>query len=146
MHPQENPCRVLLGVHGNSNRGLFLKNLYCLECTHFHLCPIMQVLIFTWVKWSIWGLSAVSKDTTSKQCPKIERGQIWYLSENPAQSRVRDRTAGKAPRSNHCASLSSGFLHTGHRIRQYRSMIQADTQTEKAGIRIDFQADWSDMW
>ena len=32
MQPQENPCRVLLRLHGNSTEGIFLKNLYCLEC------------------------------------------------------------------------------------------------------------------
>ena len=32
MQPQENPARVLLGLHGNSTEGFFLKNLYCLEC------------------------------------------------------------------------------------------------------------------
>ena len=53
-----------------------------------------QVLIFTWVKWSIWGLSALPKDTTSKQCPNIERGETWYFSENPASSGIRNRTAG----------------------------------------------------
>ena len=71
-----------------------------------------QVLIFTWVKWSIWGLSALPKDTTSKQCPNIERGETWYFSENPAPNGIRNRTAGsdngKAPCSNHCAmSLST---------------------------------------
>ena len=66
-----------------------------------------QVLIFTWVKWSIWGWSALPKDTTSYKCPKIERGETWYFSENPAPSGIRNRTAGsdigRAPRSNHCA-------------------------------------------
>ena len=33
IQPQENPARVLLGLHGNSTQGFFLKNLYCLECT-----------------------------------------------------------------------------------------------------------------
>ena len=28
MQPQENPARVLLGLHGNSTEGLLLKNLY----------------------------------------------------------------------------------------------------------------------
>ena len=32
MQHQENPCRVLLGLHGNSTKGFFLMNLYCLEC------------------------------------------------------------------------------------------------------------------
>ena len=45
-----------------------------------------QVLIFTWVKWSIWGWSALPKDTTSQQCPKIERGETWYFSVNSAPS------------------------------------------------------------
>ena len=25
---------LYLGLHGNSTEGFFLKNLYCLECTH----------------------------------------------------------------------------------------------------------------
>ena len=29
---QENPARVLQGLHGKSTQGFFLKNLYCLEC------------------------------------------------------------------------------------------------------------------
>ena len=45
MQPQENPCRVLLGLHGNSTKGLFLKNLYCLECiTLFKLNITYNVL------------------------------------------------------------------------------------------------------
>ena len=32
MQPQENPARVLLGLHGDSTEGFCLKNLYCLEC------------------------------------------------------------------------------------------------------------------
>ena len=32
MQPQENPARVLLGLHGNSTERFLLKNLYCLEC------------------------------------------------------------------------------------------------------------------
>ena len=27
------PCKVLLGLHGDCTEGFFLKNLYCLECT-----------------------------------------------------------------------------------------------------------------
>ena len=87
------------------------------SCSHFgtlslsYTLPFLsyQVLIFTWVKWSIWGLSALLKDTTSKQCPNIERGKTWYFSENPSPSGIRNRTAGsdngKALRSNHCAML-----------------------------------------
>ena len=33
MRPQENPARVLLGLHGNSTQGFLLNNLYCLECS-----------------------------------------------------------------------------------------------------------------
>ena len=33
MQPQNNPCRVLLGLHGYCTEGFFLKNLYCLEGT-----------------------------------------------------------------------------------------------------------------
>ena len=32
MQPQENPARVLLGLHGDITEGFLLKNLYCLEC------------------------------------------------------------------------------------------------------------------
>ena len=31
MQPQENPCRVFLGLQGNSTEGFFLKKLYCLQ-------------------------------------------------------------------------------------------------------------------
>ena len=31
MQPPENPCRVLLGLQGDSTEGFFLKKLYCLE-------------------------------------------------------------------------------------------------------------------
>ena len=31
MQPQEDPTRVLQGLHGNSTQGFLLKNLYCLE-------------------------------------------------------------------------------------------------------------------
>ena len=52
---------------------------------------------FTWIKWRIWRWSALPKDTTSKQCSNIERGE----TENPAPSGIRNRTAGsdirKAP-------------------------------------------------
>ena len=72
-----------------------------------------QVLIFTWVKWSIWGWSALPKDTTSEKCPKIERRETWYFSENSAPSGIRNRMAGsdigRAPRSNHCAM--SLYIH-----------------------------------
>ena len=33
MQPQENPARVLQGLHGNSTQGFFLEDLYCLECS-----------------------------------------------------------------------------------------------------------------
>ena len=36
MQPQENPARVHLELHGNSTEGLFLKNLYCLDCWPHH--------------------------------------------------------------------------------------------------------------
>ena len=32
MQPQENPARVLLGLHVNSIEGFLLRNLFCLEC------------------------------------------------------------------------------------------------------------------
>ena len=42
MQPQDNPCKVLLGLHGDSTEGFLLKNLYCLECTQTHT--------YKWVK------------------------------------------------------------------------------------------------
>ena len=67
---------------------------------------------FHQVKWSIWGLSALPKDTTSKEWPNIERGETRFFSENPAPNGIQNRKAGsdidKAPRSSHCAmSLST---------------------------------------
>ena len=54
----------------------------------------------------MWRLSALPKDTTSKQCPDIERGEACYFSENPAPSEIRNCMAGsdidRAARSNHC--------------------------------------------
>ena len=32
MQPQDNPARVLLGLHGDSTEWFLLKNPYCLEC------------------------------------------------------------------------------------------------------------------
>ena len=100
------------------------------SCRHFgalnlsYTLPFLfyQVLIFTWVKWSIWGLSALPKDTTSKQCPNIERAETWYFSENPAPSGIRNRTAGsdigKAPRSNIVPWLSLKHV-------QLKGLVQA---------------------
>ena len=96
---------------------LFIRVPFQLHGEHTVLQPfrrievILHIVIsvlpgthFTWVKWSIWGLTALPKDTS---CPKIERGETWYFSEIPAPSGIRNRTAGsdigKAPRSNHCA-------------------------------------------
>ena len=31
MQPLENPCMDILGLHGDSIEGFFLKDLYCLE-------------------------------------------------------------------------------------------------------------------
>ena len=58
---------------------LFICYFNCTKfCSHFgtlnlsYTLPSLsyQVLIFTWVKWNIWGWSALPKDTTLKQCPK----------------------------------------------------------------------------
>ena len=38
MQPQENPCRVILGLHGDCTEGFFLKNLYCLDCILEFFC------------------------------------------------------------------------------------------------------------
>ena len=92
------------------------------SCSHFgalkspYTLPSLsyQVLIFIWVKWSIWGLSALPKDTTSKQGPNIESGETWYFSENLAPSGIRNRTAGpemdKAPRSSYCVIVRNNRL------------------------------------
>ena len=93
------------------------------SCSHFgvHVLNLLntlpslsyQVLIFTKVKWSIWGWSALPKDTTSRKWPKIERGEPKYFPENPAQSRVRNRATGsdigKAQHFNHCAMSFSNL-------------------------------------
>ena len=59
MQPQENPARVLLGLHGNSIEGFFPMNLYCLECTNtiqiswavnlrtYNLCESMALSVLT---------------------------------------------------------------------------------------------------
>ena len=101
------------------------------SCSHFgamdltYTLPSLsyQVLIFTWVTWSIGGFSALPKDTTSKQSPNIEREETWYFSENPAPSTIRNRTAGsdidKALPSNHCAmSLSNKEETNGLNIHE----------------------------
>ena len=69
--------------------------------THFHLSQVKHLRV-----------KCLAQNTTSWQCPQIERGETWYFSENPAPSGIRNRTAGsdigRAPRSNHCAmSLST---------------------------------------
>ena len=91
------------------------------SCSHFgalnvsYTMPSLSyqvgLLIFTWVKWSISGLSALPKDTTSKQCPNIKRRETRYFSENPAPNGIWNRTAGsdidKDPHSNYCATSLS---------------------------------------
>ena len=42
------PCRVLLGLHGNSTEGFFLKNLCCLEC--MAVCRLYIGPIYTPIK------------------------------------------------------------------------------------------------
>ena len=44
MQPQENPRRVLLGLHGNSTEGFLLKNLYCLECILASLYTVPSIM------------------------------------------------------------------------------------------------------
>ena len=111
------------------------------SCSHFGALNLLytlpslsyQVLIFTWVKWNIWGLSALPKGTTTKQCPNIEGGETWYFSGNPAPSGIRNRTAGsdtdKATRSNHWAislwrywSFVSTLSARGVRIRRLKTV------------------------
>ena len=72
--------------------------------THCHLCLSDQVLNFTWVKWSIWGWSALPKDTKSLRGEKIlHQGE----RDSKLHCRQRHRLIGRAPRSNYCAmSLS----------------------------------------
>ena len=38
MQPQENPARVLLGLHCDSTEGFILKNLFCLEWSNHLFC------------------------------------------------------------------------------------------------------------
>ena len=45
MQPQQNPARVLLGLHGNSTERFLLKNLYCLEQKMFLPRPRVKVSI-----------------------------------------------------------------------------------------------------
>ena len=64
----------------------------------------LYVLIFTWVKWSIWGLSALPMDTTSKQWPNIS---LKTLHQAEFETARQASDIDNAPRSNHCAmSLS----------------------------------------
>ena len=124
-------------------------------CSHFgafnlsYTLPSLSylVLIFTWVKWSIWGWSAFPKGTTLKQCPKIERGETWFFSENPARSRIRNRAAGsnivKASRSNHCAmSLSMKiYISLFCNIRTIISMYCIHHPNHSTGRYL-----WQDRW
>ena len=40
MQPQENPTRVLLGLHDNSTEGFLLKKLYCDICSLMHMSKL----------------------------------------------------------------------------------------------------------
>ena len=106
-------CSVL--CHLNSTESIQSRSHFgALNLSYTLLSLSYQVLIFTWVKWSILRLSALPKDTTSKQCPNIERGETWYFYRNPAPNGIWNRTAdsdiGKAPRSNNCSMFSSTVI------------------------------------
>ena len=53
MQPQENPARVLLGLHGNNTEGFLLKNLYCLECNVVFGLVEMAMSFAEWSKTQI---------------------------------------------------------------------------------------------
>ena len=55
MQPQENPARVLLGLHGNSTERFFLKSLYCLECREGH-----GAMVRSWCFTDVAAYRAVS--------------------------------------------------------------------------------------
>ena len=96
-----------------------------------------QVLIFTWVKWSIWGWSALPKDTTSKKCPNIERGEhdISLKSLHQAGFETARQAATSAERHaltiapcpslkrkyNWMASCTSGLTHILTILRKNRA-------------------------
>ena len=108
--------RVPYQLHGEQTV-LFFRRIELI----IHIAiSVLQLLIFNWVKWSMWGLSALPKDTTSKQCPNIERGETWYFSENPAPNEIRNRMAGsdidRAARSNHCVVSRSKIKGTHESI------------------------------
>ena len=69
--------------------------------THFYLSQVKHLR----VKCPAQG------HTILTMINKIERGETWYFSENPAPSGIQNRTAGsdigRAPRSNHCATSLS---------------------------------------
>ena len=87
------------------------------SCSHFgalnlsYTLPSLsyQLLILTWVKWSIWGWSALPKDTTLKQCPKIER----YFREKHDISLLNqtgfDTARQAATSARHCAMSASTY-------------------------------------
>ena len=69
--------RVLIQLHREQT---VLQPFRRIELIVYTLLSLShQVLIYTRVKWSIWGQSVMPKDTTSKQCPNIERGEISYF-------------------------------------------------------------------
>ena len=106
-----------------SSLDLFIRVPFQLHGEHTVLQPIRRIELIVHIVISVllgilFHLSQVKhlrvKDTTSKQCPNIERRETWYFSENPAPSGARNRTAGsdisKVPRSNHCAMSLSNLV------------------------------------
>ena len=49
MQPQENPCRVLLGLHGDCTEGFFLTNLYRLEWRGVFSHYLLYFLSISWL-------------------------------------------------------------------------------------------------
>ena len=85
-----------------------------------------HVLIFVWVKWSIWGLSVFPKDITSKQCPNISLKilhQAGLETARQAASLTKLRTLTIAP----CPSLwwlmFYSRLHSWHSGRAYNPWL-----------------------
>ena len=59
MQLQENPCSVLLGLHGNSTEGFLLKNLYCLECIYGMYVVLFstRMLMAYFIKMWLWTMT-----------------------------------------------------------------------------------------
>ena len=73
MQPQENPCRVLLGLHGNSTERFFLKNLYCLECSSVLTQSVAHILCYMIIIFMIAMLRLVRTNDLSRYITNISQ-------------------------------------------------------------------------